>query len=70
MIIERSDAEYMQEIKELYEKEVKPYIQKGKSFTYCMNKLKLSSTRYSRKYRELRKMALEDGYKFQGANHK
>ena len=62
-IIERSDKEYMEDIKHLYETEVKPLLQKGYSFTRATRTLGIGSGGYRRKYWELQKLAIADGYK-------
>ena len=70
MIIELSEKEYLAELRDIYENEVKYYLMKGKSLTWCMKRLKIGTGKYNRKYQEIRQMALDDGYNFQGANHK
>ena len=62
-MIERTEEEYIKDIIELYETELKPLLLKGYSLTASFRTMKISSNHKSRKYRLLRQFALEDGYK-------
>lgn len=61
-IIERSDAEYMADMRRIYEDEMKPMLLQGISLTKAFRILGVGNNKNSRKHRELRQMALDDGY--------
>jgi len=62
-IIERTDEQYVQDLRELYEEHIQPQILAGKSLTKALEAIgKHTSTRH-RWYREIRQFAIEDGYK-------
>ena len=63
MIIEMNEKEYMEEMNRMYEEEVKPLLNKGFSLTKTFKKLGVATGKHSRKSKELRKLALDDGYK-------
>lgn len=63
MIIERSESEYMKDIQDLYDNEIKPLLDKGYSLTKAFNMNGITTGKKKRKGRELRKLALNDGYK-------
>ena len=62
-VIERTEEEYLEDIRELYETELKPLLLQGYSLTASLRKLKVASNYKSQKYKLLRKFALDDGYK-------
>ena len=62
MIIERSEEEYMEEMRNLYKDEVKPLLDKGYSLTRAFHTIGVASGKSARKSKELRKLALADGY--------
>lgn len=62
MIIEMNEQEYLDDIKRLYECEMKPLLLKGWSLTRATKFMGIRSGRHNRKYWELRKLALADGY--------
>ena len=62
-VIERTDAEYLQDIREQYDKEMKPLLDTGMSLTEAFRRMGINCGRSSRKYKELRRIALEEGYK-------
>ena len=64
MIIERSEEEYMDEIKKIYNNDIKPLLDKGYSLTKAFNMNGITTGKKKRKGRELRRLALEDGYRF------
>ncbi len=61
-IIERTDKEYMAELQEMYQNEIKPSLDEGMSLTKVFMKLNIHCGKTARKYRELRQMAIDDGY--------
>lgn len=61
-VIERTEEEYLEDIRELYETELKPLLLQGYSLTASLRKLKVASNYKSQKYKLLRKFALDDGY--------
>lgn len=66
MIIERCEEDYMKEMKELYEKEVKPLLIKGYSLTKAFKTIGVATGKSARKSKELRQLALDDGYVLRG----
>ena len=62
-VIERTDAEYLQDIREQYDNEMKPLLDSGMSLTEAFRRMGINCGRGSRKYKELRRIALEEGYK-------
>ena len=66
MIIERSEEEYMEEMKRMYDEEVKPLLNEGYSLTKAFKTVGVRTGKTTRKSKELRKLALEDGYKLWG----
>ena len=62
MIIEQNEREYLTELQQVYETEMKPLLDKGYSFTKVIRRLGVGSGRHNRKYHELKKLALADGY--------
>lgn len=65
MIIERSEDEYMEDMSRIYEFELKPLLDKGYSLTKAFNTIGVSTGKSARKSKELRKLALENGYVLQ-----
>lgn len=63
MIIERTEEEYMNDVRKMYDNELKPLLDKGFSLTKSFKIIGVNSGKSARKYKELRKMALNDGYK-------
>ena len=61
-IIERTNEEYLDDIKKQYETELKPLLDTGMSLSAAFRKLGIASGRGARKHRELRRIALEEGY--------
>jgi len=62
MIIEQNEREYLTELQQVYETEMKPLLDKGYSFTKAIRTMKVGSGKHSRKYHELKKLAVADGY--------
>jgi len=67
-IIERNEEEYMEEMKDIYWNEVKPLLNKGYSLTKAFNTVGINGGRGARKCREIRELALKDGYKLRRRN--
>lgn len=63
MIIERNEQEYMDDIRRIYEDEIKPLINEGYSLTKAFKTVGVRTGKSARKSKEIRKMALDDGYK-------
>ena len=63
MIIERTEEEYMEDMRKMYVDEVKPLLEEGYSLTKAFKTVGVSTGKSARKSKELRKMALDDGYK-------
>lgn len=62
MIIERNEKEYMEDMRRIYEKEVKPLLIEGFSLTKAFKTVGVATGKSARKSKELRKLALSDGY--------
>lgn len=62
-VIERTEKEYLEDIYQQYLKEMKPLLDNGMSLTEAFRKLGIGSGRGGRKHREMRRIALEEGYK-------
>lgn len=62
-IIERSDKEYMEDLHREYEEVMKPLLNQGISLSECFRRMGVNTGRNSRRHRELRQIALDDGYK-------
>ena len=62
MIIERSEKEYMEDMKRIYEHEVKPLLLQGFTLTKAFKTVGVATGKSARKSKELRKLALNDGY--------
>lgn len=62
-VIERTDEEYLEDIYQQYLKEMKPLLDTGMSLTEAFRRLGINNGRGSRKHREMRRIALEEGYK-------
>ena len=62
-IIERTDEEYREEMNSIYNNEIKPLLNEGFSLTRAFDTVGICTGKYARKAKELRKLALEDGYK-------
>ena len=63
MIIERNEQEYMEDMRRIYQNEIKPLLNKGYSLTKAFKTVGVATGRSARKSKELRKLALDDGYK-------
>ena len=66
MIIERCEEDYMNEMHEIYENELKPLLDKGFSLTRAFKTIGVATGKSARKSKELRKLALDDGYVLRG----
>lgn len=63
MIIERNEEEYMKDMENIYYNEIKPLLDKGYSLTKAFKTIGVATGRSARKSKELRKLAVNDGYK-------
>ena len=63
MIIERTEEEYMNDMRKMYDNELKPLLDEGFSLTKAFKTIGVNTGKSARKSKELRKMALNDGYK-------
>ena len=61
-LIERTDKEYMEDMRKIYDDELKPLLDDGYSLTNAFRKIGVATGTTARKSRELRQMALDDGY--------
>ena len=60
-VIEQTNEEYLEGLKKIYDDEIKPLLDEGYSLTNAFRKIGVTTSR-SRKSRELRQIALDDGY--------
>lgn len=68
MIIERTDEEYVQEIEDIYNEQIKPRLNEGMSLTRALKSIGKGTSGKSRWYREMRQLAFDDGYQSRCCN--